>query len=139
MSFYNKLDELGISIHTVFVENKVIEVKIPIGFNASSVALIKNHKTYWKDVGCSPNRDETPLRHIIKKGLNIDTFKEVRSINEIDIDKYDSYVSMIEKKILERAEDINFLMVVRGLLKYELSEKREWKKDVINMFYGNGI
>lgn len=120
LDFIKKLDKLGISIRSTNNEDesKLVEINNVLSYD---VIEIKNLKCRYVNKHRS---NLSALREIVTKAIDIDEWKH--SIhNEIEYDNYEKFVEIIQDKILQRAEDIDFLLTVMFILKKQISDIKE--------------
>lgn len=115
LEFVDKINETGISIRGTDVENREKKFIIPGLFNDINTVIHKNHQLKWE------NRDNrNPFKELVKKAIDMDTWKHSWH-NEITPENYDKFKDIIQKKILDRAEEIETLLTIYFQIKYEES------------------
>lgn len=112
LEFVNKLHVAGIgSLH---IKNCLIRVNT--GINMDNDAKIENGKCTFVD----KEYFHDPLKKIIQKAIDMDTWKHSWH-NEIVPDNYEKFIDIIQNKILDRAFQINELMLILNQIRREIS------------------
>lgn len=123
LEFTEKLNELGIKIQSTNKadKEKTIEIKNPFGIESDNIE-IKNFKvTYKKD---SFFQKYSALDNLIIEAIDIDEWKHSFH-NEIIPENYDRFRGIIQRKILKRASEIDFLITVYFLLNHEIANNND--------------
>lgn len=120
LEFVDKLNQLGCSFRSTNVEDKAKIIEIPNTFGKSEFVEIQNFQCKYVDnnVFSSP----TPLEAVIKKAIDIDSWKH-SWYNEIKPENYEKFRKIIQEKMIRRAEEMDFLMTVYFQLQYEISNR----------------
>ena len=122
LDFVKELDNYGISFRSTNVENKTKEVEIPKYFGGSNVVEIKNMKCNYRDAEYFSR--PTALQAIISQAIDMDGWKHSWH-NEIKPENYEKFLEIIQKKIIDRAKEIDFLITVMFILRKEISSGEE--------------
>ena len=120
LEFVNKLNQLGCSFRSTNIENKVKTIEISNSFGESDFIEIQNFQC--KYIKSSRVFGSNPLNDVIKKAIDIDSWKHSWH-NEIEPENYEKLRTIIQEKMIKRAEEMDFLATVYFLLQYELSKK----------------
>ena len=125
LDFVKELDNYGISFRSTNVGNKPKTVEIPKYFGGSDVVEIKNLECSYMetDVFSRP----TALQAIISQAIDMDSWKHSWH-NEIKPENYEKFLEIIQKKIIDRAKEVDFLMTVMFVLRKEISINKEIKR-----------
>ena len=120
LEFVNKLNQLGCSFRSTNIENKVKTIEISNSFGESDFIEIQNFQCKY----IKSNRvfGSKPLNDVIKKAIDIDSWKHSWH-NEIEPENYEKLRTIIQEKMIKRAEEMDFLATVYFLLQYELSKQ----------------
>ena len=122
LDFIKELDNYGISFRSTNMENKIKEVDISKYFGGSNVVEIKNFKCEYKEKEYFAR--PTALQAVISEAIDIDSWKHSWH-NEIKPDNYEKFLEIIQKKIIDRAKEVDFLMTVMFILRKEISSGEE--------------
>lgn len=122
LDFIKELDNYCISLRSTNVENKVKEVEIPKYFGGSNIVEIKNLKCNYKETEHFAR--PTALQAIISKAIDMDSWKHSWH-NEIKPENYEKFLEIIQKKIIDRVSEIDFLVTAMFVLRKEISSKEE--------------
>lgn len=122
LEFVKELDNYGISFRSTNVENKTKEVEIPQYFGGSNVVEIKNMKCNYRDAEYFSR--PTALQAIISQAIDMDSWKHSWH-NEINPENYEKFLEIIQKKIIDRAKEVDFLITVMFILRKEISSGEE--------------
>ena len=120
LEFADKLNQLGCSFRTTNVENEIKSIEIPNEFGKSDFVEIKDFQCRY--VEYNPFSRATPLQAIIRKAIDIDSWKHSWH-NEITPENYEKFKDIIQEKILKRAEEMDFLSTVYFQLQYVISNR----------------
>jgi hypothetical protein len=118
LDFVKELEKYGISFRSTNVENKVKEIEIPKYFGGSNIVEIKNLKCNYKETEHFAR--PTALQSIISKAIDMDSWKHSWH-NEIKPENYERFIEIIQKKIIDRASEIDFLITAMFVLRKEIS------------------
>jgi hypothetical protein len=120
LEFINKLSEMGINIRSTKKENEQKEISVPGVFKSKTI-LQKNFDLSWKDKDYSY---EKPIKSLLAKGIDMDSWKHSWHI-EMTPNNYEIIESIIQEKILDRANQIEELLLIYFQLHYEISNLKE--------------
>lgn len=112
LDFINELDNTGIMIKQVSQKRRIIISRL---FNNNTI-IIKDNQLEWEQPENSP-----PLKALISNAIDMDDWKH--SIHtEIIPENYDKILEIIQRKIINRVEEINVLLTTYNQLKYQNSK-----------------
>ena len=109
LEFVDKLNQLGCSFKSTNVENKVKTIEIPNTFGKSEFVEIQNFQC--KYVSYNAFSRPTPLQAVISEAIDIDSWKHSWHY-EIKTENYEQFREIIQKKMIKRAEELDFLTTV---------------------------
>jgi len=130
LEFVDKLNQLGCSFRSTNVEGKVKTIEIPNTFGKSDFVEIQNFQC--KYVGYNAFSSQTPLEAVIKKAIDIDSWKHSWH-NEIKPENYEKFREIVQEKMIKRAEEMDFLTTVYFQLQYEISNRNANGLDLIEL------
>lgn len=115
LDFVNKLNETGISVRSGNIVGMENRFDINGVFGESNTIIQYNYKLKWK------NQDaRDALVELIKLGIDMDQWKHSWH-NEIKSENYNKFQDIIQKKILDRAEEIRTLLSIYFQIGKEIS------------------
>lgn len=116
LEFVDKLNATGVSIRGTSVVGREKKFVIYGIFGNSNTIIKKNNTLRWE------NRDErNPFAELVKKGIDMDQWKH-SWYNEIKPENYDKFRDIIQRKILDRAEEIETLLSIYFQIGHEMTE-----------------
>lgn len=122
LDFVNKLSTTGVSIRSTTIENKERRIPIPSGFGKDEVVILKNNSANYEGVDYSIFARKSASQAIISKAIDFDTWKHSWH-NEITPENYEKFQEIIQKKIIDRAKEIEELAAIYFHLNSELSNR----------------
>lgn len=116
LEFVDKLNATGVSIRGTNVVGREKKFVIYGIFGNSNTIIQKDNVLRWE------NRDErSPFAELVKKAIDMDQWKHSWH-NEIKPENYDKFRDIIQKKILDRAEEIETLLSTYFQIGHEMTE-----------------
>lgn len=106
LEFVDKINEKGISIRSTLVEKKQRRIEVIDFPNVKNTLIVGRGKVSWEERG-----SQNPLHRLIKEAIDIDEWNHSWHI-DIKPENYDEIQDIIQKKILKRSEEIDFLLTV---------------------------
>lgn len=122
LDFVNELSTTGVSIRSTTIENKEKRISIPSGFGKGEVVILKNNSANYEDGDYSIFARKSASQAIISKAIDFDTWKHSWH-NEITPENYEKFQEIIQKKIIDRAKEIEELVAIYFHLNSELSNR----------------
>lgn len=118
--FVDKLNETGISVRSTNTEKGIKTYPVSYGLSTKDV-LVEGFIVKWAECTvCDFGNDA--LQSLIANTIDMDAWKHSWH-QEISIENYELFRGIIQKKILDRAKQIEQLLTVYFILGKELSEK----------------
>lgn len=125
LEFVDKLDKHGISIRTTNVENKEKEFEEHDMFGKSRKIIVKNLSVRYKE---SEPGDSTfgkdPMKELIRNAIDMGQWKHSWH-NNIEPENYEKFIEIIQEKILSKAAEIDELLTIMFLIRYEIVRQYE--------------
>lgn len=122
LDFVNELSTTGVSIRSTTIENRERRIPIPSGFGKDEVVILKNNSANYEGGNHSVFARKTASQAIISKAIDFDTWKHSWH-NEITPENYEKFQEIIQKKIIDRAKEIEELVAIYFHLNSELSTR----------------
>ena len=122
LDFVNELSSTGISIRSTTTENRERRIPIPSGFGKDEVVILKNNSASYEGGDYSVFARKSASQAIISKAIDYDTWKHSWH-NEITPENYEKFQEIIQKKIIDRAKEIEELVAIYFHLNSELSNR----------------
>ena len=123
LEFVNKLNESGISIRSTNIENGMKVYPVSYGLSSTRDVVIENLRVRWAerqvmDVGYDA------LQSLIAKSIDMDGWKHSWH-RDVSHENYKEFREIIQKKILDRSEQIEELLTVYFILGKEISDQKQ--------------
>ena len=118
LEFVDELNKLGISIRHTDIENHIRRYEIYGFLNESTYILAKNFKLKWEHEHYDNHMD--CLKSLLGKAIDFDSWKHSWHL-DIKPDNYPVIEDIIQKEILNRANQVDELMSVLNQLRHEMS------------------
>jgi hypothetical protein len=122
LDFVNELSTTGVSIRSTTIENRERRIPIPSGFGKDEVVILKNNSANYEGGNHSVFARKTASQAIISKAIDFDTWKHSWH-NEITPENYEKFQEIIQKKIIDRAKEIEELVAIYFHLNSKLSNR----------------
>ena len=122
LDFVNELSSTGISIRSTTTENRERRIPIHSGFGKDEVVILKNNSASYEGGDYSVFARKSASQAIISKAIDYDTWKHSWH-NEITPENYEKFQEIIQKKIIDRAKEIEELVAIYFHLNSELSNR----------------
>lgn len=122
LDFVNELSTTGVSIRSTTIENRERRIPIPSGFGKDEVVILKNNSANYEGGDHSVFARKSASQAIISKAIDFDTWKHSWH-NEITPENYEKFQEIIQKKIIDRAKEIEELVAIYFHLNSELSNR----------------
>ena len=122
LDFVNELSTTGVSIRSTTIENMERRIPIPSGFGKDEVVILKNNSANYEGGDYSIFARKSASQAIISKAIDFDTWKHSWH-NEITPENYEKFQEIIQKKIIDRAKEIDELVAIYFHLNSELSNR----------------
>lgn len=127
LEFVNKLNESGISIRSTNIENGMKVYPVSYGLSSTRDVVIENLRVRWAerqvmDVGYDA------LQSLIAKAIDMDGWKHSWH-RDVSHENYEEFREIIQKKILDRAEQIEELLTVYFILGKEISDQKQLENE----------
>lgn len=119
LDFVERLNKFGFTIFSTNKIGKVREFKIPKLFNFEYI-IANGFKLSWKN---NTKCTVSPIVYLLKSAIDIDEWKHSRHI-EISPENYPEIESIIQDKIIQRAEEIDNLLAIYFQLHHEMAENK---------------
>jgi hypothetical protein len=120
LEFVDKLNKSGINISSTITENKAKVVKVDNGFDENEIEIKNFECKYTKESAFSTY---TALQSVIKKAIDMGSWKHSWH-NEITPENYEKFKEIIQEKILNKAEEIGFLLTVYFQINHEITKEQ---------------
>ena len=123
LEFVNKLNESGISIRSTNIENGMKVYPVSYGLSSTRGVVVENLKARW-DERQVMDMGYDALQSLISKSIDMDSWKHSWH-QEIEPENYEMFRGIIQKKIIDRAEQIEELLTVYFVLGKEISDQKK--------------
>lgn len=117
VKFVDKINKNGISVRSTTVEGVKRRIEIIDFPNFKNALIIEDG-----EVSFEKRSSENPMKRLIKEAIDIDEWKHSWH-TEIKPENYDEIQEIIQKKIIKRSEEIEFLLSVYFQIEREKSNK----------------
>jgi len=122
LDFVNELSTTGVSVRGTTIENKERKITIPSVFGKGETVILKNNSANYEGGNHSVFARNSASQAIISKAIDFDTWKHSWH-NEIILENYEKFQEIIQKKIIDRAKEIDELVSIYFHLNSELSNR----------------
>lgn len=123
LDFVNELDKSGVSVRSTTFENRERKINIHSAFGKDETVILKNNSANYEGGDYSIFARNSASQAIISKAIDFDSWKHSWH-NEITFENYEKFQDIIQKKIIDRAKEIEELTAIYFHLNSELSNRK---------------